>query len=104
MNEQAAKAAALLKEESSYFLNFHKSVYPMFHNSNVFARDVEYSILRFLKLKGIAINERELKEVFTAVIEHLTNKDIFTEVSQGTWRLNYTAFKIGEPLTYDIEK
>jgi hypothetical protein len=74
-------------------LQYLKGRFPMFHQSNVFFRDIQYGIQLLLKEQGSDVNyasaERHARD-FTSALE----KDgVLVPVDPQTWVLNYPPFK-----------
>ena len=91
---ESEKLNKLLIEKSA-FLNYFKSIFPVFHKSNVFFRDLQYAIQRYLELKGMNItyaNSEKLALGFSAALE---NEKIFKKINGTTWTLNHEPFLTG---------
>lgn len=91
-----------LKQEFKLLLNFHKACYPAFHNSNVFFRDFQYSIQRFLEMKSYRTKYSEAQELASEMTMFLEQQNIFVTISDRVWKLNYPEYQTGAPLTYEV--
>lgn len=91
----------IIKEEE-IFLNFMKAKYPVFHNSNVFKKDIEYSVKRFLELKGKNLRFTEIEKITNDLCLYFIEKGIFLPVNNITWKVNYLPFLTSNPFTHEI--
>jgi len=79
------------------FLEFFKSKFPVFHLSNVFRRDLEYSLRNYLHLNGFSLPEVELETASDALISKMVSDGILKPVANGTWTLTYPEFRTKTP-------
>ena len=93
----------LIAEKDS-FLNYFKSIFPVFHNSNIFFRDLQYAIQKYLVLKGDKVTYAQAEVYGRKFTKHLETESILTAISSNTWRLNYELFKTGAPHTFEIKQ
>ncbi len=87
----------LIVSEQEKFLNYYKFRFPVFHKSNVFYRDLEYSTKYYLESRNITISGKELTQVTQEFIKHLVSQGIFVYMSPLTWMLNYPEFSTVTP-------
>lgn len=92
----------VLKMDFKLLLNFHKSKVPTFHNSNIFFRDFQYSVKRFLEAKQIKCSYDEAGILTEKMIDFLIEESIFNKVNNLGYKLNYPAFQTGAPHTFDL--
>lgn len=91
----------LVKKEYPVFLNYLKAKQPLFHNSNLFVRDFEYGIKRFLEKKEYKITLPEAEKIASELGSYLVKQGVFIPVNHQAWKLNYPEFvttKPGDPL------
>ncbi|HPI37300.1 MAG TPA: hypothetical protein PK397_05075 [Ignavibacteriaceae bacterium] len=93
----------LLKRDYKIFLSYFKANYPVFHNSNVFFRDLQYAIRRFLESKGFETNYNEATKLAVSFAELMELEGVFVKTSKIGWKLNYPAFLTGSPLAETVE-
>lgn len=86
----------ILQNDYKTYLNFFKSRYPIFHNSVVFFRDFQYAIFHFFELKGIKLRYSDCEQLAYKFGEFLVQKNIFKNLEENNWILNYPDFKTGE--------
>lgn len=84
---------SVLLQNKEDVLQYLKGRIPMFHQSNVFFRDIQYGIQLLLKERGSEVDyagaERHARD-FTSALE----KDgVLVPVAPRTWMLNYPPFK-----------
>lgn len=94
------KETDFILKNKSQFLEYFRSKFPTFHNSNVFYRDLRYAAKYFLISGGFRPSDAELEHVLDALVKVMVSDGIFTEVSTGAWTLNYPEFrttKSGKP-------
>jgi hypothetical protein len=76
------------------FFEFLREKYPVFFNSNIFLRDIQYGIISYFERKDIIISyplAEELAMKFTAKME---SDDILKRLDTTTWLVK---FKFSEP-------
>ncbi len=81
----------------SQFLGYFRSKFPVFHNSNIFYRDLRYAVKYFLKSGGFKVSDMELEGVLNALVKVMVSDGILRIVSQGVWSLNYPEFRTAKP-------
>jgi hypothetical protein len=77
------------------FLYFYKKSFPdsIFHNSNVFHRDIQYVLTRYIQKKENKTLPVGISEKMAHGIEsELEKMDIFKKINEKTWMLNYPEF------------
>jgi hypothetical protein len=93
-----------LLNEKAALLNYFKSIFPVYHNSNVFYRDFQNAVQKYLELKGEKIKFAEAEKLAKQVSDRLEAEGIFVRVNPIGWKLNYEPFRTGAPHTYEIEQ
>lgn len=71
------------------FFKFMKEKYPLFENSNIFLRDLQYAIKYFLEKKNIKIRYTELEYLSQEFISHLEKENIIKKVTSNAWKVNF---------------
>lgn len=87
-------------QHKAQFLGYFRSKFPIFHNSNVFYRDLRYALKYFLISGGFRLSDAELEDVLAALIKVLVSDGTLKSISSGVWCLNYPEFrtaKSGKP-------
>ncbi len=94
MNE----AYNLLINEKEKFLHFFKHRFPVFHKSNVFYRDIQYSVKYYLESRNVKLNSGDLIKVTEGFIKFFETNQIFLFMSPKTWMINYPEFSTAPPV------
>ena len=97
----SAHTSVLLKDKI-IFLNFLKSIVPVYHKSNVFFSDIQYGVQKFLLLKGFKVSNEQAEELSGLLIKELVNENIFSPLDAMTWVINYPPYTTGAPHTYEV--
>lgn len=92
----------ILANDKAVFLNYFKSVFPVFHNSNIFFRDFQNAIRKFIQMKGNQVTYAEAEALANKFASELEKDGTLTKVNFIGWRLNYPLFKTGAPQTYEV--
>ena len=79
----------VLSEEKETFLKFMNQKYPIFYNSNIFFRDIQFAITTFFTMKGKPINYSRAEQLTYNFIKQLEETDELQNVSKNTWRVNF---------------
>lgn len=71
------------------FFAFMQKKYPVYKNSNIFLRDVQYAIYLFFMNKGIQIKYPEAEKAAYQLMENLLSDSKLKKISSTTWKLNF---------------
>lgn len=93
-----------LSEEKKLLLNFFKANYPVFHNSNLFFRDFQYSIKRFLEFKKYKTSYPEAEKLAIDLGSSFEGEGIFIKVNSLAWKLNFPEYVTGAAHTYEVKE
>ncbi|MGA9119606.1 MAG: hypothetical protein WB699_09580 [Bacteroidota bacterium] len=74
-------------------LEYLRTRYPMFHQSNIFYRDVEYGIQSLLRAHNVQVPLRKAGTIAREFIKSMETEKVFLPVDRQTWTLNYPAFQ-----------
>lgn len=96
--EQLQNLKNLVFSEQSTILNFFKSRFPLFHNSNIFFRDMQFTINAFFELKSIFIGYSLCEQITKDFFAHLEKQNMAVPVSTNAWKINNELYKTGAPL------
>ncbi len=94
MNE----AYNLLVSEKEKFLHFFKHRFPVFHNSNIFYRDIEYTVRYYLDSRNQKVKAGELIKITADLIKYFEGAGVFVYMSPKTWMVNYPEFSTTPPV------
>lgn len=87
----------ILETDYVVFLNYMKSIFPVFHKSNIFFRDIQYGIKHFFEQKNIKTTYTEIDKLGDSIINLLEQKGIFEKLEPTVWKLNYPEFECKQP-------
>lgn len=74
-------------------LAFLKSRSPVYHDSNVFFRDIQYGIQAMLREKGSRVRYPEAERLAGDVIEDLERANVLVRLDRQTWRVNEPGYR-----------
>ena len=80
-------------ENAREVLQFLKSRFPLYHQSNIFFRDVQYGILAFLERKGKKTGYTAGESIARAFIAALEKENILQPVDRQSWAVNLPEYK-----------
>ena len=90
-----------MKEELEYVINnqteilhFLKSRYPLYHNSNIFLRDVQFGLILYFQKKHQKLRNRDAEKVARGFMDHLNKLKIVHQLDHQTWWLSYPEFQV----------
>jgi hypothetical protein len=81
------------------FLKYLKSKFPLYHDSNVFLRDVHYGVMNYVeeRLKR-SLNYLDAERLTFEVTKEFEKKGVFKKVDDRTWLLKYPEFALPRPV------
>jgi hypothetical protein len=80
-------------EHRTEVLTFLKSRFPLYHQSNIFFRDIQYGIQLFLERKGIKSGYPESERIAHEFASALEREGVLIPVDRQSWALNYPEFR-----------
>lgn len=86
-----------LVHNQNQFLMFLKTKFPLFHNSNIFLRDIQFGIKNYFANKRIILSYSDSEKLALLFAEKLTAEEIFKKVSDNCWKLNNLSYVTEEP-------
>jgi hypothetical protein len=87
------KHAPEVLEHRTEVLTFLKSRFPLYHQSNIFFRDIQYGIQLFLDRKGIKAGYPESEQIAHEFVSTLEREGVLIPVDRQSWALNYPEFR-----------
>ncbi|MBM4172538.1 MAG: hypothetical protein FJ214_11770 [Ignavibacteria bacterium] len=79
-----------LKSNYEIFLNFMKEKYPVFNNSNIFLRDVQYSLRNYFQKNLREMSNSEAEKIARDLTSFLEEKEVLKRISKNSWKVNYS--------------
>jgi hypothetical protein len=86
---------SLVIEERSAVLKYFGSKFPMFFNSNIFYRDMQYGVTSYLDAKGYLISYADAERITDAFIEKLSEENILAKINDITWKITSAEYNTG---------
>ncbi len=83
----------LFVEKQKEFLTFLKTRYSLFHQSNLFFRDLHYGVMAFLEMNGQPNAYTPSEELTHRIVTAYEQAGIFLRIDDRSWMLNYLPFK-----------
>jgi hypothetical protein len=74
---------------SSLFFNYLKERYPVFNNSNIFLRDIQYGVKSFFEKKGIKLPYSDSEIYADEIIKVFESQNIFQKLTNNCWKVNF---------------
>lgn len=78
----------LMNNIEEYFEHF-KNKQPVFYNSNVFFRDIQFKILTFFEEKGLKLSYSVCEKMAEELIEKLEEENKFVKLTGNSWKVNF---------------
>ena len=82
------KELEFLMHNDMLFFNYLKERYPIFNNSNIFLRDIQYGIKSFFEKRDIKLSYSQVDILSTSIIQLFEDKNIFQQLTKNTWKVN----------------
>ena len=79
-----------LLSDQSIFFNFMKEKYNVFHNSNIFFRDIQYAIKSFLEKKDKKVKYSQAEKIAQEFIKQMENDGKLKKMSNNAWKVNFS--------------
>lgn len=89
MKAQENRLKELLENQEKFF-KFMREKYPIFYNSNIFLRDLQYAIRTYFERKDDFISYPQAEELMMKFSNELENKDDLFRLNTNTWKVNFT--------------
>lgn len=84
----------LFLDNEKDFLKYLKSRYKLYHQSNVFFRDLHYGVMAFLEINDIPFKNLEAEELTRNVVDSYEHSNVLKRINDRTWMLNYPDFAL----------
>lgn len=97
MTNKLSKNLEMLKNNDSVLLDYLKAKFPVFHNSNIFFRDIQYGIRSFFEKKEIIVSYQDAEKLADKMVKHFEDKGIFVKINHQGWKVHYPEFATAEP-------
>ena len=88
------KEIDLLIESQSDFLAFLKSKFSVFHNSNLFFRDLHYGVISYFEQRRQRVAYPDAEQIARAVAVVFEKSGVLKKIDHQTWSVNYPEFAL----------
>jgi hypothetical protein len=88
----SGKAAIIMKDHTAVLKEL-KTRFSVFHQSNIFFRDIQYGIQAMLREQGVKVSYVEAERMAREFAERMEQENIFVAIDRQTWALRYPEFK-----------
>jgi len=78
-----------LEENISLFWNYMKEKYPVYKNSNIFFRDIQFGIKDFFSKRDQILDNAETEDLAYKTTGLLENKGVLSKLNDNTWKVNF---------------
>lgn len=78
-----------LKNNQEIFFNFMKEKYPIFYNSNIFERDLQYAIKQYFEKKDIFITYPQAEKLMKEFSSYLEQNGDLLRLNFNSWKVNF---------------
>ncbi|MCL4547229.1 MAG: hypothetical protein M1495_01525 [Bacteroidetes bacterium] len=72
------------------FFNFMKEKYPLFYNSNIFFRDIQYAIISYYQKKDTNIKRQAAEIIAKNFVTELEKSGELKRMSNNSWKVNFS--------------
>ncbi len=67
-----------------------KENYPVFYKSNIFFRDLQYSIKRYYEKKNVILTYAEAEKVANEFVKQLVNENLLIKIDNKSFKMNFS--------------
>jgi len=79
-----------LMTNQSIFFNFMREKYNVYHNSNIFFRDIQYAIKSYLEKKEKKVKYSDAEKLAKEFIQKLETEGQLIKMSNNAWKVNFS--------------
>ncbi len=83
------KESELLIKNDNLFFSFLKEKYPVFNNSNIFLRDIQYGVKSFFEKRGVKLSYSNTELLAEEIIKIFESQNIFQKLTKNSWKVNF---------------
>ncbi|MEW6510241.1 MAG: hypothetical protein AB1428_04715 [Bacteroidota bacterium] len=87
------KEQAYILEHHAEVLAFLRTRFPIYHQSNIFFRDIQYGILTYLERKGMRVGYTDAERIAREFTAKLEKEGTFLPIDRQTWVVNYPQYR-----------
>ena len=82
-----------LSSSRTIFFNFMKEKYPVYTNSNIFFRDIQYAICSYYKRINMIVKYPQAEKIASDFIKQLELEGQLKNISSNGWKVNFSLEK-----------
>jgi hypothetical protein len=86
------KAASMITEHTAVLKDLSNR-FMVFHQSNIFFRDIQYGIQAMRREQGMKVSYVEAERLAREFVQRMEQEKIFVGIDRQTWTLRYPEFK-----------
>ncbi|MCF8259358.1 MAG: hypothetical protein K9J12_01175 [Melioribacteraceae bacterium] len=75
--------------EKDQFFDFFKEQYHIYFNSNIFLRDILYSVRRYFEKKGEILSYSDAEKITNEFTQKLESENLLLRLDNNSWRVNF---------------
>jgi len=79
----------LLSNQMDFFL-FMQKKYPVYKDSNIFLRDLQYAIYQYFFNKSVQLTYAKTEKLASEFASKLLSEEKLKKISNSTWKLNFS--------------
>ena len=89
MKSQEERFTELVSNKDNFF-KFMRERYPIFFNSNIFLRDIQYAIRTYFERKEIHISYTDAEELMKKFTSKLETDGELIRMDYNSWKVNFS--------------
>lgn len=78
-----------LINNQNIFFKFMKEKYPLYYNSNMFLRDLQYAIKSYFDNKNIRLSYTDTENLALEFAKYLDKENKLKKVASNAWKVNF---------------
>jgi hypothetical protein len=82
------KELEFLMNNEKLFFSYLKERYPVFNNSNIFLRDIQYGVKSFFEKRDTKLSYAQVEILSNAIIKRFEDNNILQKLTKNTWKVN----------------
>ncbi len=79
-----------LVSNKEHFFKFMRERYPVFYNSNIFLRDIQYAIKTYFDRREKRISYEDAEKLMTEFTTLLESNGELVRLNYNSWKVNFT--------------
>ncbi|MBU1098307.1 MAG: hypothetical protein CVV23_02780 [Ignavibacteriae bacterium HGW-Ignavibacteriae-2] len=88
MDNQEKRFQDLISNKPRFF-QFMNERYPVFKNSNIFLRDIQFAIRTYFERKNVVLSYSQSEELMERLTSAMENEKELVKLSNNAWKVNF---------------